>query len=114
LQKKKLLIPKAKDKLEVAICHLQYREVIFKITNCDLKSGDIMVENSVVTIEQIIGKIYHIRGVKVILDRDLSGLYEVETRILKRNVRRHIDRFPDDFMFELTKEEYKQKKSITT
>lgn len=39
-----MLIPKAKDKLEVAICHLQYREVIFKITNCDLKSGDIMVE----------------------------------------------------------------------
>ena len=45
------------------------------------------------------------------LDRDLAGLYEVETRILKRNVRRHIDRFPDDFMFELTKEEYNNLRS---
>ena len=41
------------------------------------------------------------------LDRDLAELYKVETKVLKRNVRRHIDRFPDDFMFRLTKEEYK-------
>lgn len=39
------------------------------------------------------------------LDSDLAGLYEVETKMLKRAVRRNIERFPDDFMFELTKEE---------
>ncbi|MBC2704804.1 ORF6N domain-containing protein [Desulfobacula sp.] len=70
-----------------------------------------MAENNLITIEQITAKIYYIRGNKVMLDRDLSGLYEVETRILKRNVRRHIDRFPDDFMFELTKEEYNNLRS---
>ena len=56
----------------------------------------------IVPIEQIASRIYFIRGVKVMLDRDLAELYEVETKVLKRNVRRHIDRFPDDFMFELT------------
>ena len=64
-----------------------------------------MVENSLITIEEIATKIYYIRGAKVMLDRDLAALYEVETKVLKRNVRRHIDRFPDDFMFEMTKEE---------
>jgi len=59
----------------------------------------------IVPIEQIATKIYFIRGVKVMLDRDLAELYEVETKVLKRNVRRHIDRFPDDFMFELTYQE---------
>jgi len=60
----------------------------------------------IVPIEQIASKIYFIRGVKVMLDRDLADLYEVETKVLKRNVRRHIDRFPDDFMFELSQKEY--------
>jgi hypothetical protein len=46
-----------------------------------------------------------IRGKKVMLDRDLAALYKVETKRLKEQVRRNIDRFPDDFMFELTKEE---------
>lgn len=56
----------------------------------------------IIPIDQIVKKIYWLRGVKVMLDRDLAVLYEVETRILKRNVRRHIKRFPDDFMFELS------------
>jgi hypothetical protein len=60
----------------------------------------------IVPIEQIVSKIYLLRGVKVMLDRDLAELYEVETRILKRNVRRHIKRFPDDFMFELSYQEF--------
>jgi hypothetical protein len=60
----------------------------------------------IVPIEQIVSKIYWLRGVKVMLDRDLAELYEVETRILKRNVRRHIKRFPDDFMFELSYQEF--------
>ena len=58
-----------------------------------------------VPIEKISGKIYLIRGHKVMLDRDLAELYEVETKQLKRAVRRNIDRFPSDFMFELTKSE---------
>jgi hypothetical protein len=58
-----------------------------------------------VPIEKITDKIYLIRGQKVILDRDLAELYEVETKQLKRAVRRNIDRFPRDFMFELTKSE---------
>ena len=53
----------------------------------------------------ILGKIYLIRGKKVMIDRDLAALYEVETKQLKRSVRRNIERFPDDFMFEMTKEE---------
>ena len=58
-----------------------------------------------VPIKEITGKIYLIRGQKVMLDRDLAELYEVETKQLKRAVRRNIDRFPADFMFELTKAE---------
>ena len=50
-------------------------------------------------------KIYEIRGQKVILDRDLAALYQVETRVLNQAVKRNIDRFPEDFMFQLTKEE---------
>ncbi|ABW68365.1 ORF6N domain-containing protein [Desulfosudis oleivorans] len=63
--------------------------------------------NDIVVVERITSKIYVIRRVKVMLDRDLAGLYEVETSHLKRAVRRNIDRFPDDFMFELAKEELK-------
>jgi len=58
-----------------------------------------------VPIERIASKIYLIRGIKVMLDRDLAELYNVETSLLKRAVRRNIDRFPSDFMFELTKTE---------
>lgn len=51
-------------------------------------------------------KVYTLRGCKIILDFDLAELYEIETRILKQAVRRNIERFPEDFMFELTTEEY--------
>jgi hypothetical protein len=59
-----------------------------------------------VPLEMIENRIHGIRGKKVMLDRDLSALYEVETAHLKRAVRRNIDRFPEDFMFELSKDEY--------
>ena len=49
--------------------------------------------------------IYDIRGVRVMLDYDLASMYEVDVSQLKRQVRRNIDRFPEDFMFELTAEE---------
>ena len=52
--------------------------------------------------ERITGKIYLIRGTKVMLDSDLAELYGVEKRVLKQAVRRNISRFPADFMFELT------------
>jgi hypothetical protein len=57
--------------------------------------------------EAITSKIYLIRGEKVMLDRDLAELYGVETKYLKRQVRRNILRFPPDFMFELTENELK-------
>ena len=60
---------------------------------------------SEITAKKIEKMIYVMRGQKVMLDSDLAELYEVETKILKRAVRRNIERFPDDFMFELTKEE---------
>lgn len=50
-------------------------------------------------------KIYEIRGQRVMLDFDLAAIYQVETRALKQAVRRNIERFPDDFLFILTKEE---------
>ena len=49
--------------------------------------------------------IHEIRGKRVILDYELAKMYEVETRVLKQAVRRNIDRFPEDFMFELTSTE---------
>lgn len=55
--------------------------------------------------EVVVSKIYQIRGQKMMIDKDLAELYDVETRVLKQAVRRNQDRFPDDFMFELTKEE---------
>jgi len=64
-----------------------------------------------VPVELIASKIYLIRGIKVMLDRDLAGLYDVETKVLKQAVRRNIDRFPSDFMFELTKDEFNNLRS---
>ncbi len=61
---------------------------------------------SIATAETIEHKIYLIRRQKVILDNDLAELYGVEVKQLKRQVRRNIDRFPADFMFQLSNEEY--------
>ena len=61
--------------------------------------------------EVLMSKIYLIRNQKVMLDRDLAELYGVETRRLKEQVRRNIERFPEDFMFEMTKEELKDWRS---
>jgi ribosomal protein S17E len=60
---------------------------------------------TLVPTELIESKIYLIWGIKVMLDRDLAELYDVETKNLKRAVRRNIDRFPNDFMLELSKNE---------
>ena len=56
-------------------------------------------------------KIYEIRGYKVMLDFDLAEMYGTETKALKQSVRRNMERFPDDFMFELTRDEYNSLRS---
>ena len=59
-------------------------------------------KNNTIAEDIVLNKIYEIRGEKVMFDRDLADIYGVETKYLKRQVRRNIDRFPEDFMFELT------------
>mgnify|MGYP002725765059 CR=1 FL=1 len=66
---------------------------------------------SLVPQETIEDKILLIRGKKVMLDRDLAVLYEVQTKALKQAVRRNSKRFPDDFMFELTTQEFENWRS---
>jgi len=66
---------------------------------------DIIMSN-IVAMETIVSKIYMIRDLKVMLDRDLAELYGVETKQLKRAAKRNIDRFPSDFMFDLTRDEF--------
>ena len=61
--------------------------------------------------EVIMNRIYMIRETKVMLDRDLADLYDIETKQLKRAVRRNFSRFPDDFMFELSQEEFNNLRS---
>jgi hypothetical protein len=61
--------------------------------------------------EAIVSKIYVIRGKKVMIDRDLAELYDVETRVLNQAVRRNEKRFPEDFMFQMSKEEMENWKS---
>lgn len=61
--------------------------------------------NKIILSDNIERKIVSLRGTPIILDRDLAALYEVETRALKQAVKRNIERFPIDFMFELTEDE---------
>jgi phage regulator Rha-like protein len=69
------------------------------------KKGPVVTE--LIPQETIESKIFLLRGKRVMLDGGLAMLYKVETKQLKRAVNRNINRFPDDFMFELTKEEYR-------
>jgi len=61
----------------------------------------------------VMSRIHTVRGHKVMLDRDLAQLYGVETKALKQAVRRNMERFPEDFMFEMSKEELEQWRSQT-
>lgn len=65
------------------------------------------MKTNIITQKIIQNKIFLIRNKNIMLDRDLAELYEVETSQLKRQVKRNIDRFPDDFMFILNKDEFK-------
>jgi hypothetical protein len=69
------------------------------------------MDKDIVSIEDIQAKIYTIRGVQVMLDSDLAKLYDVEVRVLNQAVKRNKERFPEDFMFQLTEEEYENLKS---
>ena len=64
-----------------------------------MENNDLTIYND----DDLKSKIYTIHGVLIMLDRDLAMLYDVETKYLKRQVKRNIERFPDDFMFQLTK-----------
>jgi hypothetical protein len=65
------------------------------------------MENEILFSEELISnKIFFIRNQKVMLDRDLAFLYSIETRVLKQAVKRNISRFPKDFMFELSPDEF--------
>jgi hypothetical protein len=65
-----------------------------------------MSNNSLIPVDQITHKILWIRKSKVMLDADLAALYGVQTKVLLQAVKRNKDRFPEDFMFQLTKAEY--------
>ena len=67
-------------------------------------ANEILANNSL--IDSIKKNIYDLRGRKVMLDRDLASLYGVETRVLNQAVKRNLDRFPADFMFQLTEKEW--------
>jgi len=73
-----------------------------------------MTNKQILTIiadDVVVNKIYEIRNQKVMLDSDLAELYGVETKRLNEQVSRNIDRFPEDFMFQLTEIEWKNLKS---
>ena len=67
--------------------------------------------DELVVLGEINSRILTLRGKQVMLDRDLAELYQVETRVLNQAVKRNSDRFPDDFIFQLTKEEFSNWKS---
>ena len=64
--------------------------------------------DEVMRAKEIISQIFYIRGKKVMLDFNLAALYGVETRALKQQVKRNPERFPPDFMFELSKDEWRE------
>lgn len=68
-------------------------------------------KNDIIPAMPIENKIYVFRGQKVMLDSDLAELYNVETRVLNQAVKRNSDRFPEDFMFQLSKKEFEILKS---
>ena len=67
--------------------------------------------NEIIKLEQIQGQIFTLRGVQVMIDKDLAKIYGVETRVLNQAVKRNKERFPKEFMFQLTKEELKELKT---
>jgi chromosome condensin MukBEF ATPase and DNA-binding subunit MukB len=90
---------------------------LFEIKNCDFKTKDKKLEVTIWDLKFqkkrmkpsiIQQKIFEIRGQRVMLDFDLAALYEVETKVMNQAVKRNLERFPDDFMFQLTAKEWKE------
>jgi hypothetical protein len=75
------------------------------------KKVRILVMSDIIPVQKITSRIYEIRSQRVMLDRDLAELYDMETRNLKRQVNRNKEHFPKGFMFELTREELKNLRS---
>jgi hypothetical protein len=69
------------------------------------QNGDAEIQKAEISVSRIEQKIYLIRGQRVMLDADLAELYGVKTKIVNKAVKRNLDRFPEDFMFQLNKEE---------
>jgi hypothetical protein len=86
--------------------HQEHKSTTFKKPILHIFSKDNKMKSSIIPMERIQRKIFLVRGQKVMLDRDLAELYEVPTKVLKQSVKRHIDRFPEDFMFVLLHEEF--------
>lgn len=79
----------------------------FAVANCNIKDTGKMSNALVrIPVEHVEKAILLIRGEKVILDTDLAALYDVETRVLLQAVKRNSERFPSDFMFQLTRKEF--------
>ena len=80
----------------------------FEITNNELEKGMLeqVITHDQLSIDQVRSHIYSIRGVEVMLDRELAQLYGVETKVLNQAVKRNIQRFPERFMFQLSQEEW--------
>ncbi len=69
------------------------------------QKGNVEIQEGKISVIRIEQKIYLIRGQRVMLDADLAGLYGVKTKILNKAVKRNLDRFPEDFMFQLNNQE---------
>jgi hypothetical protein len=72
-----------------------------------------MINNELMVIDDIQQRIYTTRGVQIMLDEDLSVLYQVKTKVLNQAVKRNKDRFPENFCFKLTIDEYERLRSRT-
>ena len=83
---------------------------IFATHKCIKMKNEQLKVTPVATIQT---RIFNIRGVHVMIDKDLSNLYGVETKVLNQAVKRNIERFPEDFMFQLTKEECSRSQIVT-
>jgi hypothetical protein len=69
------------------------------------QKGDVEIQKAEISVSRFEQKIYLIRGQRVMLDADLAELYGVKTKILNKAVKRNLDRFPEDFMFQLNNQE---------
>ncbi len=70
-----------------------------------------MSKDLIISQKEIENRIFLVRGVQVMLDNDLAKIYQVETRALNQAIKRNIERFPNDFMFQLTQSEWENLKS---